>query len=408
MVHPGKKPYKYNPQPEGGALPGKRIMIGAGIVLVVVVAVVFLLGGRATEFIPELVIPTITPPEEAADCNTDACLMNLAQQENNPTLCDLILNETREQQCLESIASTSFDACEQILDYGKKVECAMTHAQLEQSIRPCQRLGLVEDDRRACIESVDPCYFEPDGQNLCRALESGDVLKCEGEESCVTEYALQTGNHTSCGAIEELARQYTCVSLVMGEPVCDELAIERNRDYCYELYSKKSDQNHCDQITDGTEYERRCYSYFAILQSDSDICAQVDLAERWNCYRNYSAETGDIAGCQAIHQLAIHAYYGCIFDLALIHADPVACQDIDFAGERERCYSGSIYEHEQPIDIEKCGQVTSEPWKNACYTEVAIENNDTSVCTMYIEAESSQGLCERRVQGILANITRVH
>jgi hypothetical protein len=398
---PKEKRYRYTSPAQKGV---QQKWMLAGAVLVAAVAVI-LLGTwlrPAVEPAGDILIPTITPVN-ATGCTSDACLTNLAEEEGNPTLCDLILNETRQQLCLEKIADVSFDACERMQDYGKRKSCAMAHAEEEQSIRPCQRLGLAEEDRDACIRSVDECYFEgAEDQPTCRALQHQDVSFCEGDTACVNIYAIQNGETDSCEAITDPAEQNACVGLVLGRSLCHELSLPSRQDYCYELYSKATNESYCGAITEGSDYEWRCHAYFAVTQQNASQCAATDLLGRWKCYRNYSAETGDLAGCRAIHLLAQTTRYNCLFDIVTLYSDPRACTEFVYASDRERCYSALIYQHRVPIALESCALIELTAWRNACYSTVAVEQKNSSICA-YADTSTSKELCERRVSGNSTN-----
>lgn len=398
--------YKYI-SPEQKKAQEKMIFIGGGLALLVIslIGVWFLLQMPPEPPGPEL--PTLnitpTPQNETEECKTDDCLVELAWNEQNPTICELVDNETLQQDCFESLARIYFTACERVIDYEEKRECAFAHARKENSIRPCQRLGLENGDKRACILTIDSCYFEDEEeQPTCRALAWDDVSYCGHEPECVTTYANSTQNFTSCGEIEGLPNQYACVSLAKGESVCGELAGEFQIDYCHELYAKQSYQSsECAEIRPATEYEWRCFAYFAINEGDYEICDDVDLRERWTCYKNYSVETNDVNGCIAISEYAPTAKATCYFDLAMIYGNPEVCEEItDDAAQKGRCYSAAIYNPAQPIPLENCHDVSDASWKNSCYGEVAKHTGDESICNIYIREEGERQLCIIRAQNM--------
>ena len=400
MLPSQKRNYKY------GSNSGKNntlLVGGAAILLLVLFAIAAIaffmfIKPSAPEEPKDIGIPNVKPPEE--DCSSDECLAKLAKEQNNPTLCDLILSSDKKQVCLEGLALTSFEACQKIIDYDKRKECGFEHAKIQKAIWPCQKLELNEQDERACILLTDKCYFdEPGEQELCEAIDKNNVTYCTGNEECIIAYAKSTKNEASCSEISDLPKQYACISLLKESPICHNLEVKAKEDYCYELYSKMINQStYCSSITDGSDYEWRCHAYFAIGQKNLTQCKTVDLLARWSCYRNYSAETGDIEGCRAIHELALTSKYGCLFDLATIHGNMAACEDFQYANDKGRCYSAAIYQHKKPIAIEYCSVVQDEHWRDSCYSTVAAESKDASICTKYIQGEGERQLCQQRVE----------
>lgn len=419
MANPDKKQkgYKFVPSAQKPSVPAWTLGIGLVAILVLLaIGAWFLFRGPAPATPPpEIPILNITPPvrNETEECTSDACIMELANQQQNPTLCDLVQNETAQQECFVSMATLDLRACERVVEYETRKECTFAHARNEQSIRSCQRLGLTEGDKKACILTIDSCYYEEGmEQKLCYAVAQQNVSGCGGDMDCIIEYATTFQDPESCGGIAGLAEQYACVSWVRGESVCHDLPDEIKRNYCYELYATKSNQSTlCGAITaQGTatqdeDYQWRCYAYFAIQDGNYIACNSVDLLNRWNCYLNYSLESEDIEGCRAIHEFALITKYNCYFNLATNTANPGVCEDITYAADKERCYSAVIYNPKRSIQLGYCAAVLDKAWREACYNTVAKETQDPSICTTYIEGLGEQQLCQRRVAGITHNST---
>ncbi len=392
--------YKFQAKTSMLPKPNTKMIIGLFVVVIALIAIWAVNSSRTNEVLADLNVPNISTSDS---CKSDDCLLQLAKTSDNPSICELLNSTETQQKCFEQLATAHYEACEKVTDYDKRKECALSNAALADSVAPCQKLGLTEEDKRKCIISVDGCYYmNGTGQDQCRALSKGNYSYCNGEFDCVLEYAIANKDETSCSGTTGISSQYACVSIVLGRSVCSELPVQAEKDYCYEIYSKETDNVAlCREITEGTDYQWRCYANTAIRTGQASQCENVELLNRWTCYRNYSVSTNDVSGCKAIHDLATNAKIGCFLDIARVYGNPSACENINSSSQKGMCYQLAVYNHEQPvIAIENCYDVRDESWRNACYTEVAKYSGDGSICTKYIEGEQAQGICERRVQNL--------
>lgn len=387
-----------------------RIAAVALAAIVIALASIALLLPRSETPQPEIVPINITPPVLAPEeCTDDECLLQLALQNQNPTICDLIAGNESEQRCYEQLAPTRFEACEKVTDYDKRKECAWANARLENSVRPCQHIGLTDEDRQACTLHIDECYYQNESERrTCHAISRSNVTYCENGQECVIQYARAKKDPYSCQQIlGSGAVQYLCVSLATGVASCQDLSGEFERDYCYELYAKRTNQiGYCGnvRVTKDTDYQWRCYAYFAVREQDLALCNNVDLLRRWNCYTNYSLETGKTDGCVGINYAA-YAKTSCFFDLAMMYGNPGVCEKITDAAEKSRCYAAVIYGYQRPIALEYCHPVTVDSWKNACYGEVAKITGNVTICDTYVSNEGERQLCEQRALNQKMNVT---
>ncbi len=336
-----------------------------------------------------------TPPLPACD---DACLYGRAVASGNYTSC-ANLSTRYVQPCYEAFSNVSLDACKAVSGTAVKNACIAAFAVSSRNLSLCDLGG----NRTACRHAVDPCADAAD-KLLCNALGKNDPLQCNSDAWCLMNYSIATGNFSSCSRIQNAVVFTTCVSAVRRTDLCAELPLPAEKDYCYQLYATYTgDYSACYQISSDSIYALNCFSLFAAETANLSMCEKdgLNLNSLWDCYTNYSLLTGDLAGCRKIDALATTHKFACVIQFAKTFGDVSACEAItDTLTQRANCYEAvligywapdnSVFYTPRIINWVKCAGVSSDKWKNKCYTESAKLYNDSSLCNYASEAYARQ------------------
>jgi hypothetical protein len=151
----------------------------------------------------------------------------------------------------------------------------------------------------------------------------------------------------------------------------------------------------CTLINPDTLYSFNCFSHFALKEEDLSICDYLSLDYRWDCYSNYSFVTKDLSGCKNINKLATTSRFRCFYDYAKSYGDPSACDYINDPSPTITCYVGAMMNNTN-LDYSTCSGVVVTQWRNKCYMQSAILNENPSLCNM-IETESERNNCLSQV-----------
>jgi hypothetical protein len=197
-------------------------------------------------------------------------------------------------------------------------------------------------------------------------------------------YSVTQKDAAPCSKITDDVKSKACVSAVLRTDKCSNLALQSQRDYCYELYAIYSDDYlTCTQIAGDNMYSLDCLSYFSARLGNLALCEQdsLSLNTLWACYTNYSLISGDPAGCVKIDALATTNKFKCTFAFAEKYGDPSACQMItDSLVQRNTCYQGVILYDNANLDWTKCPAVVNTIYQDKCFIEGAKVYSNISLC----------------------------
>lgn len=362
----------------------QRTSLKIAIVLVIIAGVIgglFLLLGNNKEVQTNITVPTITTDTGSNDalCNDD-CKLEEATKTTNAATCQTIYNESKKQDCLAILAPTTLDACISLTDYAKKKECIKIHAKTTENVAICDHLE--EEDKEPCIRATDSCYYEPEEkQALCKALVKNDAAFCNNNEECIISFAQTTKAPAACNELSSRIKKNVCSSLALMSDECEFLPNLEEKNACREIYAIRSNQSdECTFITDDTNYAVNCYAHFAKETMNVSICTNVDEIKRAECYRKYSENTGDFAGCIAIDQFAPTTKQHCFIETSKLYGNPQGCEYLTFEpSAREICFRAAIQDNIQ-LRADTCEGLTSEDWSIRCYTNAAKLERDITIC----------------------------
>lgn len=335
-------------------------------------------------------LPANETPENVTPACDDQCLYSQGVSQKNLSACHQISSAPVQQSCYEQLSSSSIEACRLVADEGKKNSCVTAFAVSERDMTICDLLDA--EGMEACRNAVDPCFGKDD---LCRALQSSDPSRCGTNSTCILDYSTTKKDAASCSLIQNNVLLAACLSIVQDSDKCDDLAKDAEKDYCYQLFAIYTDDYlTCTQITYDTVYAVDCFSAFAVSMQNLSICDndRLGLDNKWACYTNYALGSGDLSGCQNIHELATTNRFKCSFEYAKKYGNPAACQVIKNLPSRDTCYQGAIIYSNENLNWLYCDDVINFEWMNKCYTEAAKLYDDVTICEK-IEADFAEEAC---------------
>jgi len=380
--------YKFKTEDDGNIVP----LIGILVILIVLVAGAFYLlltsGGNGEDpDDPYIIVPDTNDTVDVNETNQtnvtyvcdDSCHFDLAILNESVDECELISNETLLQDCYEQLSDVSLAACLEVLDPDKKAFCTTAFALNNDEIDLCD---LLSEGRDSCKEAIDPC-FSSTNEPLCRALDEEDPSYCMYDSDCLLDYSMIKQDASACKVIQNPVVAAGCESAIKKTDKCDDLDLQSERDYCYEVYAIYSDDYKvCTSITQDTSYRLNCLSLFAVSEGNYSICVEggLNLDYRWACFTNYSLLAHDLSGCEEIHELASSNKFNCVFEYAKKFGEPDACELISSLPTRDTCYQGAIIYSAENLQPDHCDDISDFNWRNKCYNEAAKKYDDVSIC----------------------------
>jgi len=329
----------------------------------------------------------VTPCLEGNILQKDECFAALAKKNSDPTTCGGIYSIEKLDECYGYFADSSMEYCRKINDAEKRAACLTKNAKLQKSDEACR---LIENEalRANCLkEVIPPCMMILDEEQraLCIALEKNDYTKCTSD-GCFAAYAQTRKDENACGLINSEPSRFACRAVVKEDiSQCKLAALAAIQDSCVENASKTLDDKYgCDLATPGSEYSNRCYLYFAVKNSDMNVCRKAYQEEqRDSCYSDYAGLMGNISSCaRVINSLN---KISCYMHAAKANRMPSLCNPLGIDSQMRDCYSGSIlYLDEGPLPSD-CQYVASSDWKNKCYYRAALKTYNKTLCTMIDE-----------------------
>lgn len=328
--------------------------------------------------------PPVVPSLQCNEGNIvqkDECFLLLATEKSNPEICRNIYSIEKLDACYGMFANSSLEVCKKITGGDAKAACLMQNALSAKSEEICVLIENVKL-REECLDKVvPPCMLilDLEKRNLCLAFEKNDYTICQSDY-CFKEYALNRSNENACLLMSTPTERYTCVAVVRKSvAACGEAGL--TKDVCFENAAKElGDLSGCGLATPGSEYSNRCYLYFAVKDSDMNICKKCHTEEnRDACYMGYALQTANVSSCpKVINSLN---RIDCYFKAARGNRMPSLCNPIATYQERSSCQAAAINLDAGPLPTD-CQYVNIEDWKNKCYFRIARMTYNSSICQL--------------------------
>ncbi len=360
----------------------RRVLIFAAVIVIVafVLTLIYLTMVKKPEEQVTIQLPNITKTNVTI-CDDD-CKLQKAVETRVFEDCEKIRDESKKQSCFAAIGNYSLQSCMAITNYENKKTCIVVHAAREDNITLC--INLNGDDRKSCITMIDGCHYKNETEKpLCEALAKSDYSLCQKDQNCLYNYVKQTMDIAACNDLDARYEKNACVSVALKKDECVNLPLADEMDACKLEYATKTNQSdECGYIRKDTIYAIDCYEYFARQSKNPKLCDGVELLKRWDCYRKYAKETGDLNGCIDIDQYAPISKEHCFIDIAKFYGNPQACEYLAFdPGSRPVCFRAGI-EDNTYLRHDKCANLTSDEWNIRCYTNAAKLEQNISVCDL--------------------------
>jgi hypothetical protein len=187
--------------------------------------------------LPEFVIDErcaqIQNPDERALCEEDdletwqVSVFVRATDEQNSSLCRLLLTLESQEECLLSYADTFPDAsvCAQLTDQALKTDCENRMVYKKNDFSECYKLDIIET-REYCFQRA-VVHSENGGRDLCPTLLGNDQNKCW--EIYYTQSALSRVDYDECRKIPTPEGIQRCLDVMPVDSDGDGLSDTRER-----------------------------------------------------------------------------------------------------------------------------------------------------------------------------------
>ncbi len=321
------------------------------------------------------------PCEQTSVFDRDRCYKSLAQQNSDLSYCSKIYQLPEKDACLYLFAGTGQEVCA-LMSVGSpsRDQCFDLNARVQKKMDICDRIGN-ETLKAQCIEAVaPPCSLIDDDakRELCLALDGKDYNLCRSD-SCFYGYALDKNAEAPCRNISQDSTRLACLTITKDVDECKNGLYEAVRDMCYMLASDAENYPvYCEKISEFGTYREDCYLGLALKNGDGFICNKDRVeSERNTCYLNYSLATGNAIICLNITGPMTRT--ACSLQTAVKYNKPQYCQFVVNLYDATACYS-LILNSGNAILLSDCDQIPDSSWQDVCYSRVALQQNDKSLC----------------------------
>jgi len=296
----------------------------------------------------------------------------------------------------------TLDECEEQSD---KENCYLTFLQylgLTPSLQDCKKFSKEKESRQRCeymyyysraikyadpdecenikdVNSKDYCYRES-------AIEPADCEKISKGSSnqgiCYYAFAVELNNLSLCECIATENRKDLCyqdiASLRKDASICEKISHEGLlKDICYRRVAiKNEDITICNKINDGTELNK-CISQIISQTGDTSFCEKTDDPD--TCYYNIAIENLDISICEKISSSSSFPDWKtqCLLKIASAKGDKKLCEKLE-SRHRESCYYDVALSQN---DSSLCEEIIIlRPTRDNCYYFVAKNTKNLSLC----------------------------
>lgn len=315
-----------------------------------------------------------------------------ATSSGNVSMCLNISNNATKEMCLENLSSNSIEACKLLQNATKKMKCITKLAKEKNILALCNYIDGEKQDE--CKKSVNACYgLNGTAFRTCMAKEHDNIDMCEDDKECMIKYVSYKNNSEYCEAFGNEPTIMACKGYLSGSDKCKDIENKGNKEFCYRKlaeFTKQSD--YCSYIKKDTYHYNQCYYKIALDTGKYELCEKIDLAYKWDCYKDYAEKYKDPKGCMKIHPMATNAYNNCFINTSIATHNASLCTYLP-GYLIEKCYASAIYNDPTYIyPKENCEGILNKAWKNACYTELAIRTKNKTYCN-YIGDDAPRDRC---------------
>ncbi|MFA5106163.1 MAG: hypothetical protein WC506_04340 [Candidatus Micrarchaeia archaeon] len=315
----------------------------------------------------------------------DSCLVKLASDTKNSTVCGYIYSNDQKDKCLSYFEDGTASYCGKYSGTDYKNLCLYNVAIASQTMSNCNQVDNATL-RQECLDKLAPtCDSQPSEYLImkCKAFKDVNPALCP-DNSCIYSLALNQSNASICDSLNSSASEaigLSCRSYATNSDSCAGISNKVVRDYCYELWAESSlDSAMCSQASTDFGYRQKCLLNISVMTMDYKPCLQNPSSlDADDCLVQYASITGDTAGCTSIDSYAQTARNKC-YNLAAQAAKKASiCNYIDVYTWRVTCYSGLI-QAGQALDLNDCVLISDTAWNERCLTTLAYQKQNASIC----------------------------
>ncbi len=246
-----------------------------------------------------------------------------------------------------------------------------------------------QSDNQSGDITVDVCE-DLDGNEFdeCMVFENQEVSYCYNDFECIAQFAQTFDDLTVCDRFDYPAEQMMCKAVAKDNPgiYCEDSGQQRTIDKCYWLYVNLTDDFfYCGSIKSVEQYKTDCYSLAAVNEEDDAYCRNLMSGSRDECYTAYAKQTNDVSVCTKIFVERVNLY-SCYYEPALAFGMMSYCENVD-ASQRNFCYNNVLHLSDK-LTPSDCVDVPSTSWREECYLQVALQEDDDSYC-QYLKSSSN-------------------
>lgn len=424
----------------------------------------------------ELITSECKFPEENITVSRDNCILEVARISDRFLLCSEIHNKDLQEECrqhfiqrdmsfcnekpgipqlncISNLAVTKGDPtlCKMLLDISRINDCVKRTLDNVRDIISCKKFE-VANDRRSCIQKI--------AANTKDSSVCGEIDNNLQKDSCIFDVAVSSGNRSLCAGIGDFSirgecrgatskcgtassklDRDTCLDLeakrYLNPSMCAEISSSKKADTCLmDIYYQTKDHTLCELVRtqtkkdackyfvglttwepaiceeiDSQKYMDQCFKRIAEYKYDSSLCARVvDNALRIEC-ENKSADPVNVGNvtpktgfsdiiCKGLNENADCADFSepyekdkcfyCMYVGGRMEAH--ACDELQFEQFKGRCFSAVAV---NLGDANVCSRVEGGLLRDSCINQVAVASGDTLLCNDITDTNTRKYCFER-------------
>ncbi len=119
-------------------------------------------------------------------------------------------------------------------------------------------------------------------------------------------------------------------------------------------------------------------------KSDDEIsrCQGIKVdSDKDLCFKSVAEYRQDISACGMIEDTKAEGE--CQLAVARAKRDVTMCSSIAHLDSKDLCYLSLNLQHDTAV----CEKIYSSAWKSSCYYNVAVKNNDSSICGKILDGD---------------------
>ena len=375
------------------------------------------------------------------------CLNFITQLTEDADFCDKIFEESEREQCLSELASQTGDykICDNIKNRIFKNQCYIGAYNNLSDETACELL-----DEDLTLVTKDQCYFKTalnkKEENLCEqagkfsdscyyvlAIEKGDMDICDKvadsslKNYCYYYNSIKDSFVRPCRLISENGLKNLCLAEASEKSIyCDEISDSQLKKHCREsiayktnnvdlcdhdsdcvtkIVVKTDEESLCENILNNQTAVKDCKITVAVENDNLDIgdlCLNSDSKIENNCFFELAVRTGNEKYCQDIKDKEFREVLDitsdrCFMKVAQTIADRTICDNITDKPTKDMCFEWATSEMVKVNDDPSFCEIIPDYYKDSCYYNIALKNNDYQFCEKIIDLLPTKYLSANKI-----------